>query len=431
MIYNERQYKITKAALNKLSETLQSFTGEVALKEAGGDSLLAKALLDSLTSERDVLSEQLSEYEALKNGSVTILEAQSLSELPSILVRARIAKGLSQKQLGELIGVKEQQIQRYEAENYSSASLRRLVEIANSLGLEISEKARLQLNQESEQTAQSISLDISEFPLKEMYRRGWFHGFSGNLREAQANAKTLVTEFLRFGGLSPTFAYYRKHVRAQSTLNDHALMAWHFRVRELALNKTITTPYQRNALTESWVSELVKLSSRKEGPRLAVNFLRDVGITLVIEPHLPQTYLDGAAFLASNQRPVIAMTLRYDRLDNFWFVLLHELAHLVLHLENNNVEVCFDDLEAIPDDIEKQADEFASNALIPKQVWESSPARYLCTGEAVDSLAKQLSISPALVAGRIRKEADNYIILKEFIGAGEVRNQFPEVKFGV
>jgi HTH-type transcriptional regulator/antitoxin HigA len=134
--------------------------------------------------------------------------------------------------------------------------------------------------------------------------------------------------------------------------------------------------------------------------------------------------------LTPHQKPVIGITLTYYRLDNFWFVLLHELAHLVLHLKKGDVEVCFDDLEATPDDIEKQADEFASEAIIPSKKWEISSARYTRTAQAVRNLAEELTIAPALIAGRIRKETENYTILKEFIGVGEVRKHFPTVKFG-
>jgi HTH-type transcriptional regulator/antitoxin HigA len=158
MIYNERQYKITRSALTKIEETLKTFGLKEALAEANGDKVLAQALVDSLASERDVLAEQLSEYDALKQGSIKILEAPSLEELPSILVRARIAKGFSQRQLAEILGIKEQQVQRYEAENYASASLRRLVEIANALGLDISEKAHLRVFGEVKYQAEKKSL---------------------------------------------------------------------------------------------------------------------------------------------------------------------------------------------------------------------------------------------------------------------------------
>jgi HTH-type transcriptional regulator/antitoxin HigA len=179
-----------------------------------------------------------------------------------------------------------------------------------------------------------------------------------------------------------------------------------------------------------WIDELAKLSTKDNSPRLAKEHLQDIGIALVIEPHLPQTYLDGAALLLFEETPVVGMTLRFDRLDNFWFVLFHELAHLILHI-NGEYSEFFDDLDGQPDVVEKEADEFACNALIPKDIWETSAARYLRDVNSVKVLADELKISPALIAGRIRKEADNYLILTELVGSGEVRKQFPFVKFGI
>ena len=82
-----------------------------------------------------------------------------------------------------------------------------------------------------------------------------------------------------------------------------------------------------------------------DGPRQARDYLNRAGIALIALPHLAHTYLDGAAFMVDGRNPVIALTLRYDRLDNFWFVLLHELAHLRLgHLTDERPWIA-DDLE--------------------------------------------------------------------------------------
>ena len=145
MITNERQYKITKAQHAKLKKAAEEFDLNEATKRIGS-KVLAKAELDALKSEVEVLSAQLQEYEALKSGAITTLKADTLQELPGILIRARIAKGLSQARLAEKLGLKEQQIQRYESEGYASASLRRLTEIADALELKISEQAEFKFS---------------------------------------------------------------------------------------------------------------------------------------------------------------------------------------------------------------------------------------------------------------------------------------------
>ena len=129
-------------------------------------------------------------------------------------------------------------------------------------------------------------------------------------------------------------------------------------------------------------------------------------------------------------RPVIGLTLRYDRIDNFWFCLLHELAHVGRHFDSDPDGVFFDDLklqEQEPwseDSKEAEADAWAQEALIPQAIWETSPARVTPSSMTVINLAQKLQVHPAIVAGRVRYERRNYRLLSQFVGSGEVRHQF-------
>ena len=148
---------------------------------------------------------------------------------------------------------------------------------------------------------------------------------------------------------------------------------------------------------------------------------------LVIAPHLSNTYLDGAAMLLDDGTPVIGMTLRYDRLDNFWFCLLHELTHVARHLTSGGERLFVDDfdLRAKDDDEhEREADEWAEDALIPKREWDEHPAQDAPYPSNVISLAQRVGVHPAIVAGRIRWRDRNYRILSQFVGNGEVRKHF-------
>ena len=140
MITNERQYRITKHWLSRFRQAIDGFDMQKATLASCEE--LARAELDALKSEEEVLAGQVSEYEHLRSGHVEKLTAVSLAELPSILIRARIAKGMTQRQLAELLGLKEQQIQKYESSGYESASLHRLRDVADALQLDIVETAR-------------------------------------------------------------------------------------------------------------------------------------------------------------------------------------------------------------------------------------------------------------------------------------------------
>lgn len=430
MITNERQYRISKAQLLRLREAAETFQLEERSVRVGSD-VLAKAELEALRSEEGVLSDQIREYEALKSGAVTVLKAASLEDLPSILIRARIALGFPQRKLAQVLGVKEQQVQRYESEGYASASLRRLAQVANALQLNISEVAEFKPQAPARVPPQFRGVEWESFPVKEMYRRGWLRdlGFSGSMAAAMADRVNLAMAFVQEAMPRRQPAFLRHRARFGSEMDQYSLWAWQCRVLLLARAEPLMGPYSRDTITDDWLRDLAHESRFDDGPHRAKRMLSEAGIPLVIEPHLPRTYLDGAAFLLPNGCPVIGMTLRYDRLDNFWFVLFHELVHVVKHLRKGKLEDIFDDLEAEPDDLEREADSLAGAAMIPKDDWEVALARYLRTEESVRSFAEEHRIHPAIVAGRIRREADNYVILTDLVGRGEARTQFPEVQF--
>ncbi len=132
MIKNERQYRITKAQAARFAQSLDSLAQRASVIE-GVHPLIAKAQEDALRSQLTDLEEELREYESLKAGKVPIDELSVVAELPTVLIKARIARGLSQKDLAEKLGLQEQQIQRYEATDYASASLTRIQEVVGAL----------------------------------------------------------------------------------------------------------------------------------------------------------------------------------------------------------------------------------------------------------------------------------------------------------
>jgi len=430
VITNERQYRITKTQLAKLQEAVNEFNlGEATHRL--NSVIFATAELDGLQSEVEVLKEQLQEYETLQSGAIAVLEASSLAELPMMLIRARIAQRLSQKDLAGLLGMKEQQIQRYEAEEYAGVSLHRLKEIAEALKLIIKETAEISPMKIISIPAKADLPDYQKFPIREMYRRNWFEGFSGSIDEAIRNADFLVPDFIAQASKKPVMAFHHKSIRSSSKSDELALLAWEFRVLNLATRAKPGHVYTPQSLDPDWLSNLCKLSRLDDGPVRARTMLFEVGIPLIIEPHLTNTYLDGAALLGL-EFPVIGMTIRYDRLDNFWFVLFHELFHVIKHLQKGKLDSVFDDLDGeSKDKNEQEADILAEETMIPSARWIMALPRYVRTVETATNFAADLGITPAIVAGRIRYEAKNYTILNELIGQGLVRKLFPEISFGV
>jgi HTH-type transcriptional regulator / antitoxin HipB len=142
VIKNERQYKITKVKLEDLAAALAGI-------DRHDPNLHPRQILGRVNSlERTIgdLQAEIDEYDRLKNGEVAEIEVKFLAELPTALIKARIAKGLTQKQLAEQIGIQEQQVQRYEAADYDTISFDRLVTIAQILGIDFQHSALLALH---------------------------------------------------------------------------------------------------------------------------------------------------------------------------------------------------------------------------------------------------------------------------------------------
>lgn len=269
--------------------------------------------------------------------------------------------------------------------------------------------------------------ELRRYPLAEMVKRGWFTGFCGTLAEARGQLEDLFDRFHAvLGAKQMRLAFNRQHVRTGGRHDEHALAAWRVRAVTLASNDALPA-YRQGTVTREFLTELARLSYLNDGPKLAREFLGKNGIHLVLVKHPARTHLDGAALKLPDGSPVVALTLRYDRLDNFWFTMFHELAHVGLHLDRDDIEAFYDDLtDASRDACETEADSFAQEALIPSKDWRASGLGKHATEAAVRELAARLRISPAIPAGRVRFERGDYAFLNALVGNGRVRRLFPE-----
>ena len=136
MIKNERQYRITKREAKKFERTIEQLEKNPAAHR-GVHPRLAKAQTEALSSQLASLRKEIEEYEALGKRRRKKLSLDTIETLPQMLIKARIAAGLTQKELARRLGLREQQIQRYEATDYASASLARVIEIARVLDAEV------------------------------------------------------------------------------------------------------------------------------------------------------------------------------------------------------------------------------------------------------------------------------------------------------
>lgn len=284
------------------------------------------------------------------------------------------------------------------------------------------------LLKESNTDPNEISSGWEKSLFKELFKRGYFTGFTGTLNEAKAMADDLFRNlFSVFGDMQFHQVYCKKGDRE---INPNALMSWQAKVLSLVMEEKLPPFIQDNISTE-FIKQVIGLSYYSKGPQMAVELLKKNGIYFTVLSHLPNTYLDGACFHAPNGCPVIGLTLRHDRLDNFWFTLIHELAHLYLHLNGKQIAF-FDDTDVPLDDQthpeEQQANEFARDMFIPREIWGEISCELVQTEDEqlLINVAERLKIHPAIVAGRVRRETQDYRRFTSLVGHGQVRPQFPE-----
>lgn len=207
-----------------------------------------------------------------------------------------------------------------------------------------------------------------------------------------------------FSEIAQSKTLFKKKDDAPMALAVH----WLSLVREQANIIAIDNEIPALNFTEEDLSELSHESVNVEKLPLIKNILLKHGIILVYQESIPGMKLDGASFLLDDKIPVIGMTLRYSRLDNFWFVLFHELSHIILHYDKLQVPVLDDLDEESEEDIEMDANYYAGEHLIPASLWRNSRFHFSHQKKDLDLLAKELSINPIIIVGKLHKETNSY-----------------------
>lgn len=319
--------------------------------------------------------------------------------------------GLAQRDLMPFIGSKSKTSEVLSGKRPLSLPMVRALSAGLGIPAEI-------LIQDASDDSKSL-VDWTRFPTKELASRSWFVGES-----AQEVAASIVRVLDDFGGEGLSLAARSSaHVRSGREMDSYALLAWAAWAVSRAEADPPTGSYDPSTIDEAFLLSIARLSASDSGPIDAQAALSRNGIALLVVEHLPKTYLDGA--LIVGKFPVIALTLRNDRIDSFWFTLMHELSHLLQYVASDGPRSYFDDLDVeSSEDFEQAADALAGEILIPEAEWIASPASKLRSPEAAQHLATRLGIHPAIVAGRIRHSSGDYRKLSRMVGQGQVRRLF-------
>lgn len=211
---------------------------------------------------------------------------------------------------------------------------------------------------------------------------------------------------------------FRKSAKADENL----LGIWQARARAQAEYTLLAEGRPEfDGISRDDLRKLARMSVDPTCVRELPAILAPFGIILVYVYALPGMASDGAVFHLSTGHPVIALSLRFPRLDYFWFTLLHELAHLVLHNDQLKEPVYFDVEGEENDKAEKAANRLANDSIVDRESWRNCEPKYDPSDETVRVYAAEQGVHPALVAGLLRKESGNYKRYSGIVSEHDVR----------
>lgn len=334
---------------------------------------------------------------------------------PGVFIKEELeARGWSQRDLAFILGQTEQQLSpllsgkrsispdmarmlgsAFDVEPQFFANLQSLYDISRAKEPDPSVRTRAALQ--------------SRFPVRDMIRRGWIADAEGSLLEMQ------ISEFFEAANddiLIPAFAAKKTHYDVVPA----SQLAWVFRVRQLARLENV--PQFSAEKLKDRLTELRHLMIHAEAITEALQILRECGVRVVIVEALPGAKIDGVCTWLDDQTPVIGLSTFYDRLDNFWFVLRHEIEHVLNGDGKDQIGMIddFNDQDMQSEDCEITANREAANFAIPKDSMDSFYLRknpYFSEKDVL-GFASRMGVHPAMVVGQLQKRMGRYDYLRKY-----------------
>ena len=253
----------------------------------------------------------------------------------------------------------------------------------------------------------------SAYPVREMIKRGWLQDTDAAMLEAQ------MAHF--FGVANANEIPHMDRVAKKSSYYDEtppAQLAWLFRVRQIA--GTMTAPAYSEKSLRVAISRLKAMLVDPEEARNVPRILAECGVRFVIVEGLPNAKIDAVCFWLNKQSPVIGMSLRFDRIDNFWFVLRHEIEH-VLRKDGQKKEIIDVNLDG-KDDPNLPGEECVANAAAADFCVPTAEMNLFIARKApffaerdVIGFARRLNVHPGLVVGQIQRHTERWDFLRRYL----------------
>ena len=305
-------------------------------------------------------------------------------------------------------------------------------ETANGLAAAFGTSAEMWMNLESAfrlSQTQSVDDDVARraklyslAPVKEMVKRRWIGETS--------DVGSLEGEVLRFFGLKdlddePVLCVAARMSTTYKELSP-SHKAWFCRAKQLA-RAVGSAKFQRKVFADG-LADLRQLIASEHDVRRVPKILSDVGVRLVVIEHLPKTRIDGAVIWLDDDTPAVALSLRYDRIDSFWFTLAHELSH-ILHGDRWSLDESLVGEGAIPTtekpEYEQRADREAADFLVSAQEIDDFITRVhpLYSKKRIIKFANRIQVHPGIIVGQLQR--------RDKIGYGHSREMLVKVRAAI
>lgn len=408
MIKNERQYRITRTQVERFQQALDNLE-----PPTGPDAELRRQLERSaFEGQVEELSQQLREYDDLRFGRAPVGEIEKLDDLPHLLIRARIAAGLSQKDLADRLGIAEQQLQRYEAADWASANLARLVEVARTLGVRVSETLLDGVPDRCEPATLVPYLRQAGLDRDFIARRL----VPGNEEAGVGAALDMAARVHRIYGWTPSALLAGRSLelelpraagfklpRGHNTARTHAYAVYAHYLAMLALDTT-SIPAAAIPTAPAELGAAIRERSGNLGFAAVLSYVWDLGI-----PVVPLTDPGGfhGVLWRVKQRNAIVLKQQSRTSARWAFDLLHEIGHAIEEPGADEYAVLDDDPSST-EAAEVDANRFAGAILLDGRQEELTSE---CVREADGRVERLKSVVP-LVARRNHVEVGylaNYV----------------------
>lgn len=326
---------------------------------------------------------------------------------PGYFIREQMeVRGWIQDELAEILDISPKHLnsilqdkQALSIEN--SQKLASAFETSPQYWLNIDNDYRLWVNERNEDidAVQSKAMIYSRMPVRDMIKKGWIQDFKDH-KELEYQVKDFWgMRSLDFSFLDQALVPLTKKSDAYNQFNASYAATW-FQMAKSYSKQFKVSSYDADSL-EHLFDDIAAYSYKERGVELFLHHLNNSGVKFFVLPHLDKTYLDGAAFL-SGKTPVIVYTARYRRIDNFWFTIAHEIAHILHHL-NDKDDFVLDDLTKR--DINQQeieANETAASYLKHDEILDYlSPYIKYLTVPRIQECANDIKVHPSIIIGAL------------------------------